>query len=91
MSKEMTMNDVVQAVMFNVAGILVLALWTTIDTLPHSGWVFIFGISLSVIGLIRYLYKFFKQPINDNEQQNQTEVNSKWDFGMNTLESILAQ
>lgn len=68
--KELTMLDMVQALIFVSAGLITVMFWMQVDTLPHSGWLMIFGSALTFFGCIRYIIKFFRQPIKPSEQQD---------------------
>lgn len=67
--KPLTVHDLVLAISLFAVGSIMILLWDQVNTLPHSGWLFIFGLCTAFSGPIRFIVKFFKQPINREDAQ----------------------
>jgi hypothetical protein len=70
--KQLTMLDLVNSGCLLGLGCFIVFVWSVIDTLPHSGYIFILGMGIGIFGVGNYIYKYFRQPIKSDIENSKT-------------------
>ena len=69
-SNPLTALDIFNAIICMIVGIVISYL-ASISNIPHNGFIVLGGLGLGIFGVIRFLIKYFKQPIQpQGEDQN---------------------
>lgn len=70
-SKPITALDIFNAIIFVAVGTAIAFVISNspLNNMPYAGAMILGGMILALVGIIRFIVKFFKQPVNQEKKQ----------------------